>query len=193
MAENKEDRRIRRTRRLLKQGLAELMLEQEFKNITVKDITERMDLNRGTFYLHYKDTYDLLEKIENEILDELQMLINTYIEPGDKKSIYSVLNPVIDYIAENEKLCRAIFENRVCGDFIDKFRDLMYRNGERFIRYGSQKIKPEKYDLAFGFIAFGVMGTVKHWLDAGMRTPKEEIVKILYKAITSTMESVLSD
>ena len=51
---------IRRTRRMLKQGLAELMREKEFNDISIKDITDRMDLNRGTFYLHYADTYELL-------------------------------------------------------------------------------------------------------------------------------------
>ena len=68
MEGHKEDRRIRRTKKLLKQALAQLMDEKEFKDITVKDITERADLNRGTFYLHYTDTYDILNKIENEIL-----------------------------------------------------------------------------------------------------------------------------
>ncbi|MDO4925716.1 MAG: TetR/AcrR family transcriptional regulator [Turicibacter sp.] len=55
-----EDRRVRRTKQLIKQSLIELMHEKEFKEITVKDITERADLNRGTFYLHYVDIYDLL-------------------------------------------------------------------------------------------------------------------------------------
>ena len=53
MAAQKEDRRIRRTKRLLRQALAELMNEKDFKDITVKEITDRADLNRGTFYFHY--------------------------------------------------------------------------------------------------------------------------------------------
>lgn len=52
----KEDRRIRRTQRLLKESLAELMSEKSFNNITIKDITEKADLNRGTFYLHYTNS-----------------------------------------------------------------------------------------------------------------------------------------
>ena len=52
-----EDRRVRRTKQLIKQSLIELMHEKPFKDITVKDITERADLNRGTFYLHYVDIY----------------------------------------------------------------------------------------------------------------------------------------
>lgn len=66
----KEDRRIRRTKKLLKQALAQLMDEKDFKDITVKDITERADLNRGTFYLHYTDTYAILRSISLLLTDE---------------------------------------------------------------------------------------------------------------------------
>ena len=60
MEDQKQDRRVRRTQKLLKDSLVTLMQEKEFKNISVKDITDRADLNRGTFYLHYTDTYHLL-------------------------------------------------------------------------------------------------------------------------------------
>ena len=78
MAAQKEDRRIRRTKRLLRQALAELMNEKDFKDITVKEITDRADLNRGTFYFHYTDTYDLREKIEDELVQEFQEVLSSY-------------------------------------------------------------------------------------------------------------------
>ena len=81
----KEDRRVRRTKKLLKQGLSELMKEKDFKDISVKDITDRMDLNRGTFYLHYTDIYDLLNKIETDVLDDFQRVIDTYRQKTDEK------------------------------------------------------------------------------------------------------------
>ena len=83
MEGHKEDRRIRRTKKLLKQALAQLMDEKEFKDITVRDITERADLNRGTFYLHYTDTYDILNKIENEILFNIQSMVDEKTNSAD--------------------------------------------------------------------------------------------------------------
>ena len=53
MRNPKEDRRVRRTQKLLKESLVQLMSEKAFKDITIKDITERADLNRGTFYLQH--------------------------------------------------------------------------------------------------------------------------------------------
>ena len=61
--EKKEDRRVRRTKKLLSQGLIELMQHKQVKDITVRELAERVDVNRGTFYLYYRDIFDLLERL----------------------------------------------------------------------------------------------------------------------------------
>ena len=55
MPENLADRRVRKTRALLRQGLIGLMREKSVQDITVKELCEACDINRGTFYLHYTD------------------------------------------------------------------------------------------------------------------------------------------
>lgn len=57
---------------MIRSALAELIDEKGFNNISVTDLTQRADINRGTFYLHYVDKYDLLERIENEIIQEIE-------------------------------------------------------------------------------------------------------------------------
>ena len=64
MKDENVDSRVRRTKRLLRQGLTELLKEKSIKKITVRELSDRVDINRGTFYLHYKDIYDLVEQIE---------------------------------------------------------------------------------------------------------------------------------
>ena len=53
------DRRIRRTRTLLRQGLIQLMATKDIKDISVKELSDLADINRGTFYLHYNDIFDM--------------------------------------------------------------------------------------------------------------------------------------
>lgn len=72
------DRRIRKTRLLLRQGLSKLMLKKSIKEITVKELTELVDINRGTFYLHYKDIYDMVENIEAEIMEEFRVILDAH-------------------------------------------------------------------------------------------------------------------
>ena len=58
-----EDKRIRRTKKLLRQALTRLMQQKDFQSITVTDVVREADINRGTFYSHYSDVAALLESI----------------------------------------------------------------------------------------------------------------------------------
>ncbi len=60
------DRRVRKTRRQLRECLITLLKEKKVQDITVRELTDMADLNRGTFYLHYKDVFDLLEKTSSK-------------------------------------------------------------------------------------------------------------------------------
>lgn len=68
MTQLKTDPRVLRTRKLIMDSFMELSGEKEFKEITVKDITAEAMINRATFYYHFEDIYDLLEKVLSEVL-----------------------------------------------------------------------------------------------------------------------------
>ena len=80
MAE-REDKRIRRTKKLLRQALTRLMKEKEFGSITVTDVVREADINRGTFYAHYRDVYDLRERIEADMIADFRSMI-AGLRPG---------------------------------------------------------------------------------------------------------------
>lgn len=75
MGEETVDRRVRKTKKQLRECLTRLLKEKKVQDITVRELTDMADLNRGTFYLHYRDVFDLLEKTENELLDEFNSLM----------------------------------------------------------------------------------------------------------------------
>ena len=68
MTQPKTDPRVLRTRKLIMDSFMELSGKKEFKDITVKDITTEAMINRATFYYHFEDIYDLLEKVLSEVL-----------------------------------------------------------------------------------------------------------------------------
>ena len=68
MTQTKTDPRVIRTRKLIMDAFIELSGKKEFKDITVKDITTEAMINRATFYYHFEDIYDLLEKVLSEVL-----------------------------------------------------------------------------------------------------------------------------
>lgn len=67
----KVDPRIKRTNKYLRDALVELLKEKDVTSITIQEITEKAELTRGTFYLHYQDKQDFLVQIMNEVLEEL--------------------------------------------------------------------------------------------------------------------------
>ena len=69
---NDEDRRVTRTRRLLKQALVDLTSEQTFETITLRDITDRADIGYATFFRHYDGKDELMLEIFTGIIEELE-------------------------------------------------------------------------------------------------------------------------
>ena len=94
MAE-REDKRIRRTKKLLRQALTRLMKEKDFGSITVTDVVREADINRGTFYAHYRDVYDLRERIEADMIADFRSMI-AGLRPGGPEALQQVLSRAVD-------------------------------------------------------------------------------------------------
>ena len=89
--EKKVDRRVIKTRRQLKKGLAALMKEKSVNQITVKELVEEVDINRSTFYLHFKDIQDLLREIEENMEAQIKRAIEEHpIVSGNENAFYFI-------------------------------------------------------------------------------------------------------
>lgn len=191
MDKQKQDRRIRKTQRLLKESLLELMEKKDIKNISVKDITELADLNRGTFYLHYADTYSLLQEMETEVLNDFQNMVNNYREAFKKASLMPVIIPIIQYIEENKKICNILFENSSSNDFVNRFHTLILKNGTAIIKEQYPDAKDVTLNYFLEFITYGLTGVLKQWLNTDMQEPKEEVAEFVDKVIMGTAKNLL--
>ncbi|MGC6174491.1 TetR/AcrR family transcriptional regulator [Lacrimispora sp. 38-1] len=187
----KQDRRIRKTQRLLKESLLELMEKKDIKNISVKDITELADLNRGTFYLHYADTYSLLQEMETEVLNDFQNMVNNYREAFKKASLMPVIIPIIQYIEENKKICNILFENSSSNDFVNRFHTLILKNGTAIIKEQYPDARDVTLNYFLEFITYGLTGVLKQWLNTDMKEPKEEVAEFVDKVIMGTAKNLL--
>lgn len=109
MAENKTDRRVRRTKRLLLESLTSLMKEKPIKDISVKELTDLADINRGTFYLHYRDIYDMLEQLEDEwFADFNELLDKTPPAPDSTGSVARLSENMFQFLLDNKDIADAL-------------------------------------------------------------------------------------
>lgn len=91
------DRRVKRSLQLLKQSFIELMDQKRFDSITIQDITDRADVNRGTFYAHFPDKYALLDSV---IREQFQQLLKSQLSPTSgwkKKNLRILIQTVLEY------------------------------------------------------------------------------------------------
>ena len=191
MGERKPDRRIRRTQKMLKDSLVALMTQKDFKNISVKDITDLADLNRGTFYLHYSDTYDLLQKMESDVLEDFQSMINNFWADSGRENLLPILLPVISYIEENSKICKILFENSASNDFVNRFRELISRNGTAIIKLRYPDVREDILLYFLEFITFGLTGVLKRWIDTGMKESREKMAKLMNQTAMEIAKNLL--
>ena len=177
MHKNTDDRRAKRSRRLLKEALLALMQEKRFHEITARDVAEKADLNRGTFYLHYPDTQALLESIEDDILTDAQGLIDQHLEEFENgSSLGPILMPTLDYILDRKATIELLLCNNNASNFLDKFHTLIYKNSLEYTKERFAITDPVQLDYFLSFVSFGVMAVVKVWISQGMTLPKQKLI-----------------
>ena len=187
-----EDRRVRRTKQLIKQSLIELMHEKPFNEIKIKDITERADLNRGTFYLHYVDIYDLLNSIENEIFETLEKLLLAYHFNSLQISCFDLLKEVFSYIETNRDLFEALLNSQVEEAFLAKLKALIKTLGLELMQTTYKDTSLPHYSYFLSFVLNGVLGVTEQWFKNGMDLCSKEMATMINHFIMDGV-SILSE
>ncbi len=173
MEHKKMDRRVRKTRMQLRAGLTQLMREKPIKDITVRELAQLVDINRCTFYLHYRDIYDMVEQVEQEVFEEFEALVNAHSTQELQEKPISLLLDLFEFFAANSDLGAAFLGGNGDMAFFNKLIALIR---ERVLDFWLQERKkdPEQFDYYFSFLASGFIGVVREWFARDMReTPAE--------------------
>lgn len=174
-----DDRRVRKTKRALRQGYAKLLLQKSAKEISVKELTDLVDLHRGTFYLHYRDIFELQEEIENGVIAEFNSIVESCPCHSDGNDIYPLALSLLGYVAENADLCAALLGRGSGLSLVEKLTDIIY---ERCYRDCIEAYGPEhEVEVAYfgSFVVGGCLAVVRRWLDGGMVQTPREVARII--------------
>jgi len=186
MAKASDDLRTLRTRKKIRTALYQLVEAKGISNISITDISVKAGINRGTFYLHYKDKYDLLEKIESEILEELAR----YIRNADIQNIFDLeaqdkpfpfILSLFEYLRENGLLIKAILGPNGDPLFSGKLKFFIEFN--LFKQTLSKELNKEyaliPAEYFFAYLLSAYLGVVEKWLEGGMEQSSEEMAMII--------------
>ena len=177
MLKNPEDRRARRSRKLLKESLLELMKRKTFSDISVRDVTDAADMNRATFYLHHSGTAELLQSVEEDLLAELQSLVDAHMqETFAVGSVAPVFEPVLDFAVEHRETCTILFASSEASGFFQAIQRLVHENGAPLVRTWFRPADPRLTDYLLNFLAWGFIGLLSEWFEKDMALPKAELL-----------------
>jgi AcrR family transcriptional regulator len=194
----KPDRRVSRTRRQLRQALMELILERGYNAVTIEDITERADLGRTTFYLHFHDKEELLVESLEEIAEELKIQVEqiaaAQTEEGSR--LQNPVSVVFRQVDANRDLYRIILQGEGGTQAASRIRDIIEEAAaDFFARHmsGFTSAPPEApKGVMAGYFAGAMMGFISLWLDKGLPYTGDEAADLFMKIFFQGAARVLN-
>ncbi|WNS76142.1 TetR/AcrR family transcriptional regulator [Bacillus sp. DTU_2020_1000418_1_SI_GHA_SEK_038] len=184
MTQPKTDPRILRTRKLIMDSFIELSGKKEFKDITVKDITTEAMINRATFYYHFEDIYDLLDKVLSEVL-----LINlnghTFEQNAfNEESMISIFIAITDFQKTLSNRCHRGYEDTIARIIREQLEIIFYKMlGKQYPTQDEQALK-----ITSALLSWGIYGVSVEWRRSGQETPPEEFIKLAIPFIMSGID-----
>lgn len=174
--ESKEDRRVRKTKKALRESLAELLMESSIQNITVRELTDKADIHRSTFYANFKDIYDLYNQTEDFVIQEISETLSTEHDL-DARAFFGVL---LQYIIDNRQVSRLILTGNINGVFTNRISTLF--KGlciECWKKQHNLKCSDKELDYYAQFFLSGSIGIIGEWVMSDFECSMEEIMLLL--------------
>lgn len=180
----RSDRRTRYTQTAIKNAFIDALSTKPINKITVRDICDAADVNRGTFYLHYQDVYALLEALEQEyaekIIDLLQQPHNIFA--GEFTDFFIKF---MEYLEENPQAELVLHHPASSGKGLQRVIDFSYhQHTSAFTQYG--EVSKVELDILLNYMWHGSVHAIREWREKGI-CEKEEFVSILSKIIEQGM------
>ncbi|MFS0776813.1 TetR/AcrR family transcriptional regulator [Neobacillus sp. 3P2-tot-E-2] len=173
MTQSKTDPRVLRTRRLIMDSFIELSSKKEFKDITIKDITTEAKINRATFYYHFEDIYDLLEKALSEVL-----LVNLNEEVFKTDQINEevficIFTAVTNFQKSLSNRCHRGYEDTIARIIREQLEVIFYK---MLVKQTTSEDK-EAPKINTVILSWGIYGASVEWKRNGMTIQPEDFIK----------------
>lgn len=182
----------RKTKELIQTSFIYILEEKPFESITIGDITKQAKINRGTFYLHYKDKYDLLNQMEQQLfadlgnyIDELQSRYSSTTTTFEKEQ-EQLASSLFSFIEKKAPKLKIFLSNHGRAGFHLRFRDAfsekVRRNLEKNEDFKADLKVPMDYFLSFITSAF--LGLIEQWIQNDLDQTPQEMTRLYIDIIS---------
>ena len=176
MSDKTNDRRVRKTQKAIFDALAELLTKKELEKITVKEVIEKADVSRVTFYNHYLDIFDLHEKYEESIMLEIASLVLEL----DTVSYKDFFTRLISYVNENRSSFIMIFSPGSTNKMRLQLENMIEGLLMQLYLEGNEGVKQND---TIGYMNYyraqGMISVIQKWVREEFRTTEENIIRLM--------------
>lgn len=175
------DRRIEKSKQAIMGAFIKIMSEKDFEKITINEIAEEANVNRGTVYLHYVDKFDLLDQCIDTHLNELFESCLLYGETSNFDSKASLLN-TFQYLEQHAFFYSNMLTNKAMPAFRERILKMTLKNMEENIDMTgiNQDINKQ---IMVQYVASAAVGVVEWWITNSMPYPAEYMAEHLWQIL----------
>jgi AcrR family transcriptional regulator len=181
-AQESQDLRVRRTRKLIQQAFIELTVEQGFSTITVQDIADRAMVNRSTFYRHYLDKYDLLNQYMDDVYAMMsnEEFIAEKLERKDGEAPTGLLG-LLKHIEKHASFYKVMLGPKGDPLMVQRLRKNTERRFQSLFANVGTESDPNgpPVDLRISYISYAGVGAIKWWVEHQQPCTPEQLARWL--------------
>lgn len=167
------------TKRALAGSLKEVMEEMPFSKISITDICDKCDMNRKSFYYHFRDKYDLVNWI-------YQTEFISVAKEKEYDNIWEFIMDICLYLFNNADFYRKALQIEGQNSFFDYFTDILFAFVAEYTESG--RIAKTNFHYYVNFLVDAFTSSIRRWMLEKDLVPPEEFVPILRECIRFTAE-----
>lgn len=183
MRKKAEYRSAIRSREMIQKAFLGLLLEKEIEKISVTDIVNRANLNRGTFYAHYKYPRAVLEQIESEIIDKMLEFLNELNYTNFFHNPMPLLLRVASHLEDNLDFYQTLLKTKGSEQFLAKLKVIFAEHMENDAKIPESIKKTPEFNTRAHFFAGGIVNLYQAWFRGDTNQSLEEITLAISKIV----------
>lgn len=175
------DRRIQKSKQAIMDAFMMLVMEKELENITIGEIAEKANVNRGTIYLHFIDKYDLRDKCLDYYLTQLTKAC-IHDQKEEKLTSKDSLIRVFEHLESNYEFYSTMLSNKESPVFRKRMREI-FRDG--LINHFDSSEQKSTKEISAEFLVSAGVGVLEWWIYNSKPYPVPIIVEQLWHLFNS--------
>lgn len=173
---NSYDARVRYTRKVIENSFLTLLQQKHISKITVTELCQLAQINRATFYKHYADVPQLLEKLEARLFDQIRAAFTDH-DVGLEVFLLDMLN----YTKKEGMQLMVLGSDNGDPNLMAKTFMVCYDSAYPLLEKNLSIGTKEERQLLYQFLSHGSGGILTQWIRNGMKEPPEKIVKLILR------------